>query len=93
MVNRTKTGLPQVDEATLKLYDHPELSVLHDLRRASKFASFFEQWETWIGDDGRLHASFNLTGTVTGRRSCSNPNLQQVPRDRLVRSVIGAPPG
>ena len=93
VVNRTKTGLPQVDEATLKLYDHPELSVLHDLRRASKFASFFEQWETWIGDDGRLHASFNLTGTVTGRRSCSNPNLQQVPRDRLVRSVIGAPPG
>lgn len=29
--------------------------------------------------DGKLHPSFNITGTRTGRTSSSNPNLQQVP--------------
>lgn len=29
--------------------------------------------------DGVLHPSFNITGTRTGRTSCSKPNLQQVP--------------
>lgn len=31
-------------------------------------------------EDGRLHADFLLTGTVTGRSSSRNPNLQQIPR-------------
>ena len=34
---------------------------------------------------GRLHSSFNQTGTVTGRIASSNPNLQNIP----VRSEVG----
>lgn len=30
---------------------------------------------------GRLHATFNQLGTVSGRWSCENPNLQQIPRE------------
>ena len=30
-------------------------------------------------DDGRCHPSFNQTGTDSGRISCSEPNLQQLP--------------
>ena len=30
-------------------------------------------------EDGRLHPSFHHTGTVTGRLSCSSPNLQNIP--------------
>jgi DNA polymerase I-like protein with 3'-5' exonuclease and polymerase domains len=30
--------------------------------------------------DGKIHPSFNLTGTETGRLSCSNPNLQNLTR-------------
>ena len=29
--------------------------------------------------DGRIHASFNQLGTDTGRFSCTEPNLQQIP--------------
>jgi DNA polymerase-1 len=43
--------------------------------------------------DGRIHAHYNSTGTVTGRVSCSSPSLQNVPADRLVRSIYTATPG
>lgn len=42
-------------------------------------------------EDGRLHTSFNQAGTVTGRLSSSNPNLQNIPvRTELGRKVRGA---
>ncbi len=31
--------------------------------------------------NGAIHANFNLVGTRTGRTSCANPNLQQVPSE------------
>lgn len=48
-----------------------------------------------------VHPDFNITGTVTGRLSCSNPNLQQVPGEALdtavgaigVREIFRARPG
>lgn len=46
-------------------------------------------WET----DGRVHTSYNLTGAVTGRASCSKPSLHNVPRDRLIRTQYIASEG
>ena len=45
-----------------------------------------------------LHGSFNLGGTVSGRLSSSNPNMQNLPSggnpySKLVKSCIKAPPG
>ena len=43
---------------------------------------------------GRVHASFNQSGTETGRYSCSEPNLQQIPSHRKdVRLMFTASPG
>jgi DNA polymerase I len=42
---------------------------------------------------GRLHARHDLAGTVSGRMSSADPNLQAVPRDAAVRALFRAPPG
>lgn len=39
---------------------------------------------------GRIHADFRQVGTPTGRFTCSNPNLQQVPTENLYRSSFQA---
>lgn len=44
-------------------------------------------------ETGKLHGSFNQLGTYTGRFSSSNPNLQQIPRDKRYRHAFVASPG
>lgn len=34
---------------------------------------------------GRVHPTFNLHGTTTGRLACRNPNLQNIPRESSIR--------
>jgi hypothetical protein len=46
-----------------------------------------------IAPDGRIHASFNSLNADTGRFSCSNPNLQNVGRNKEMRSCFVAAPG
>lgn len=86
-------GVPSTAETVLKQIDHPIVKDLMVLRGAKQQLSFFiEGWKPYIVN-GRLHPSFKLTGTVTGRLSCENPSLQHVPRDATIRSLIVAPPG
>jgi DNA polymerase-1 len=50
--------------------------------------------EPFIAPDGRIHANFRQIGTKTGRMSCSDPNLQNQPRDDLrLRYNLRAEPG
>jgi DNA polymerase-1 len=46
---------------------------------------------------GRLHPSFVMAGTITGRLSCSDPNIQNIPirtpEGALLRNAFVAPPG
>jgi DNA polymerase-1 len=44
-----------------------------------------------VGADGRLRMDLKAAATKTGRCSCSNPNLQQLPQD--VRKAVIAGPG
>ncbi len=50
--------------------------------------------EPFIAPDGRIHANYRQVGTRTGRMSCSDPNMQNQPRDDLrLRYCIKAEPG
>lgn len=93
IIEKTKKGAPSVNESVVKRIEHPLVEALLEFRGAKQQLSFFiDGWKPYI-HKGRLHPSFKLHGTVTGRLSCENPNLQQVPRDPAIRSLIGAPPG
>ncbi len=43
--------------------------------------------------DYRVRGTFNLHGTETGRLSSSNPNMQNIPRDKRVKNLICSAPG
>jgi DNA polymerase-1 len=70
-------------------------NILLPLKRISKeISAFGDKFLSHIdADTGRIHASFNLAGTVTGRMSCSNPNLQQIPRQSHYRQMFKAADG
>lgn len=90
---KTKKGADSTAESALKQIEHPVVTDLLTLRGARQQRSFFiEGWKPFIVNN-RIHPSFKLHGTVTGRPSCEHPNFQQVPRDPLIRSLITAPPG
>lgn len=43
-------------------------------------SAFIKGLTVQLYDDGKAHPSFNIIGTDSGRLSCSNPNLQQLPK-------------
>lgn len=46
----------------------------------------------YIDANNRIHTEFLPTGTVTGRLSSRGPNLENVSRDSIIRSLFIAPP-
>lgn len=91
----TEKGAPSTAEDNLVKMrkDHDIIGTLLEYRGVFKqLSSFIEGWKKRM-INGQLFPSFKVAGTVTGRPSCSDPNLQQVPRDPFIRSLIGAPKG
>ncbi len=81
--------------ALLRLVDYHELPRLILNRRKYEKAlnGFLYPWVDFLKDDGRLHSTYNIAKTATGRLSAEEPNLQQVPRDKPVRGLISCTPG
>lgn len=95
VTQRTDGGAPSTGEsALLELVDkHPAIQLILDHRGvAIQISHFVEGWKSRMKQDRRLHPSFKML-TVTGRTSCKDPNLQQVPRDPTIRKLLGAPDG
>lgn len=97
VIKLTPAGKPSADAKVMKRlaakdYELPQLilnySAVNTLNKM-----FLNRWEDDADKNGRLHPTFNLTNVVSGRTSCTDPNLQQVPRNKDIRSLFTAPKG
>ena len=80
-----KTNAPSFTKDSLALTDHPIARALEEVRGWTKLRDTFVQNYILDGNiNGRIHGEFHQlksddTGTVSGRLSSSNPNLQNIP--------------
>ncbi|MDP2954511.1 MAG: DNA polymerase I, partial [Chloroflexota bacterium] len=95
---RTKTGYSTDADMLETLKDaHPVVKLLLQYRQVTKLKNTYIDALPALIDPGtgRLHTSFNQTGTATGRLSSSDPNLQNIPirteEGRKVRRAFIAP--
>jgi DNA polymerase-1 len=90
---RTKTGF-STDASVLAALAplHPIAEKIVQYRELTKLTStYLDALPRMLGEDGRLHTSFNQTVAATGRLSSSSPNLQNIPvRTELGRRIRAA---
>lgn len=81
-------GVQSSAKDILEDMDTPAAHAIREYRKWSKVNStYYEQYLQKMDALYRLHASFFLVGTVTGRLACAHPNLQAIPRKTLEYKV------
>ena len=91
---QTETGQPAFNKMFLASHPNEVANAVVQLREMDKADSTFIDSILQHSKGGRIHCEFHQLrsddgGTVTGRMSCSNPNLQQIPaRDPVVKKLI-----
>ena len=87
---RGKTGY-STDARVLQAIrdEHPVIPKIERWRELTKLAqTYLDAFPQLLGQDGRLHTTFNQTAATTGRLSSNNPNLQNIPiRTELGREI------
>ncbi len=85
---KTKTGWSTNADILEKLRGKdPVINDILEFRMLSKLKSTYaEGLANYIDENGRIHTSFQMTVTATGRLSSTEPNLQNIP----VRKQLGA---
>lgn len=87
---KTKRGYSTGAEVLEKIRDkHPIVDKVLEYRNFTKLNStYVEGMKPLIGKDGKIRAHFQQTVTATGRISCTEPNLQNIPiRQELGRTL------
>ena len=78
---KTKSGYSTDAEALEKMLDqHPVINLILKYRKAAKvYSTYVEGLLKYLQSDGKVHTTFNMTATATGRLSSTEPNLQNIP--------------
>ncbi len=87
----TETGAPSTDEEALKHHEgkHPFVDAIIAHRKYTKLkGTYADGMLDHVRLDGRIHPSFNIDGARSGRMSCSEPNLQNIPRPTSVEGKM-----
>lgn len=96
IIAKTPKGAPSASASVLKelaMQGHELPKLLLEYKDvATRNKMFLNRWDSDCYES-RIHPSFNLTNVVSGRTSCNNPNLQQVPRTKDIRGLFCGSPG
>lgn len=88
----TGGGKPAFDKKTMERY---ETILSQDKRQSDStvvelltyrgwtkaVSAYYKPYQNLLSPDGRLRPEYRTAGPVTGRWSCANPNLQQIPKE------------
>lgn len=67
---------------------HPCIKVLMRYRKIQKqLSTYVEPLPKLLKDDKRIHTTYKIHGTTTGRLSSAEPNVQNIPRDPTIKSM------
>lgn len=99
-VKKIKTGYSTDAQVLLELREkHEIIAKILDYRELEKLKNtYIDKLPRLINPrTGRIHSTFNQTGTTTGRLSSNNPNLQNIPvrteLGKAIRNAFIAEPG
>ncbi len=81
-------------KALNELSGHPVVRTLLTYRKINKgLSTYVTPMSENVADDGRVHTSYLLHGTATGRLASRDPNVQNIPRDPKLRGQFIPRPG
>lgn len=82
------------DDALDKLPKHKFVTALKAYRKAAKaYGTYVKSLHEQVSDDGRVHSTYLIHGTPTGRLASRGPNMQNQPRGPRIRGQFIAAPG
>jgi DNA polymerase I-like protein with 3'-5' exonuclease and polymerase domains len=90
-----KTQKPSASRTALREYagNHSVVATYLQWKKAEKRRQMVASLLKHQSPDGFVRSSYWQLGAETGRMTCSDPNLQQVPRDAQFRESVIAPEG
>ena len=90
-----KTQKPSASRTALREYqgNHTVVATYLQWKKAEKRRQMVASLIKHQSPDGFVRASYWQLGADTGRMTCSDPNLQQIPRDEQFRASVVAPAG
>lgn len=90
----TSTNKETLEPLIEEFEDIPFIKAIGDLRKYNKYMDTYVQGiQKVLCKDGRVRCTFKLHGTETGRLSCADPNMQNIPRAKLIKNLFIAPNG
>lgn len=81
---------PMTSKTILDRYNHPVAPIIARLRESSVLRKTVEKYLKLSDGTDKLHPTFKIVGTLTGRFSCQNPNLQNIAskvRDKIAKNI------
>lgn len=92
-----KTGQPSVDKEFIKFYENSNdlLKLIQLINKENyKVSNFVNKYPFYACEDGRIHGTYMLHGTRTGRLASSQPiNMQNISQDKSIRAIFRVPDG